>query len=132
MIIGNLLLKRYMGIDIPSLEEAIKELREINSPNTIYDNYKSTNAIKDKHGETFKLFKDIATFGAEIPIEVTIFKSDVKNPEFIRGRSVIFILNVTELLSHCIDLRNQGKIRYTYTNNTSMNGVVHIDIGGIR
>ena len=37
--------------------------------------------------------KDIATFGAEIPIEVTIFKSDVKNPEFIRGRSVIFILN---------------------------------------
>ena len=41
-------------------------------------------------------------------------------------------VNVTELLSHCIDLRNQGKIRYTYTNNTSMNGVVHIDIGGIR
>lgn len=41
-------------------------------------------------------------------------------------------INVTELLSHCIDLRNQGKIRYTYTNNTSMNGVVHIDIGGIR
>ena len=41
-------------------------------------------------------------------------------------------VKVTELLSHCIDLRNQGKIRYTYTNNTSMNGVVHIDIGGIR
>ena len=41
-------------------------------------------------------------------------------------------IKVTELLSHCIDLRNQGKIRYTYTNNTSMNGVVHIDIGGIR
>lgn len=37
--------------------------------------------------------KDIATFGAEIPIEVTIFKSDVKNPEFIRGRSAIFVLN---------------------------------------
>lgn len=41
-------------------------------------------------------------------------------------------VKVTELLSHCIDLRNQGKIRYTYTNNGSMNGVVHIDIGGIR
>lgn len=41
-------------------------------------------------------------------------------------------VNVTELLSHCIDLRNQGKIRYTYTNNTTMNGVVHIDIGGIK
>lgn len=41
-------------------------------------------------------------------------------------------VNVTELLSHCIDLRNQGIIRYTYTNNTNMNGVVHIDIGGVR
>ena len=41
-------------------------------------------------------------------------------------------IKVTDLLSHCIDLRNQGKIRYTYTNNTSMNGVVHIDIGGIK
>lgn len=41
-------------------------------------------------------------------------------------------VNVTELLSHCIDLRNQGKIRYTYTNNTTMNGAVHIDIGGIK
>ena len=41
-------------------------------------------------------------------------------------------VNVSELLSHCIDLRNQGKIRYTYTNNTTMNGVVHIDIGGIK
>lgn len=37
--------------------------------------------------------KDIDTFGAEIPIEVTIFKTDVKNPEFIRQRSVIFLLN---------------------------------------
>lgn len=41
-------------------------------------------------------------------------------------------VKVTDLLSHCIDLRNQGKIRYTYTNNTTMNGVVHIDIGGIK
>ena len=41
-------------------------------------------------------------------------------------------VNVSELLSHCIDLRNKGLIRYTYTNNTSMNGVVHIDIGGVR
>ena len=41
-------------------------------------------------------------------------------------------VKVTELLNHCIDLRNQGKIRYTYTNDTNMKGVVHIDIGGIR
>lgn len=41
-------------------------------------------------------------------------------------------IKVTDLLSHCIDLRNQGKIRYCYTNNTTMNGVVHIDIGGIK
>lgn len=41
-------------------------------------------------------------------------------------------IKVTELLSHCIDLRNQGKIRYTYTNGDNMSGAVHIDIGGIR
>lgn len=37
--------------------------------------------------------KDIATFGAEIPIEVTVFKADVKNDEFIKLRSVIYIVN---------------------------------------
>lgn len=37
--------------------------------------------------------KDTATFGAEIPIEVTIFNNDVGNTEFIKGRSVIFVLN---------------------------------------
>ena len=50
------------------------------------------------------------------------------------GKASDFYVNnvkVTDLLSHCIDLRNQGKIRYTYTNNGSMKGVVHIDIGGI-
>ena len=41
-------------------------------------------------------------------------------------------VKVTELLNHCIDLRNQGKIRYTYTNDSNMKGVVHIDIGGIK
>jgi len=49
---------------------------------------------RDKKYKTLSYaIKDIPTFGAEIPIEVTIFKTDVKNPEFIRGRSVIFILN---------------------------------------
>lgn len=49
---------------------------------------------RDKKYQTLSYaIKDVATFGAEIPIEVTIFKSDVKNPEFIRGRSVIFMLN---------------------------------------
>lgn len=37
--------------------------------------------------------QDIATFGADIPIEVTIFKSEVGNTEFIRQRSIIFTLN---------------------------------------
>ena len=37
--------------------------------------------------------QDIATFGSDIPIEVTVFKSNVENPEFIRQRSVIFTLN---------------------------------------
>lgn len=41
-------------------------------------------------------------------------------------------IKVTELLSHCIDLRNKGIIRYTYTNGDNMSGAVHIDIGGIK
>lgn len=51
------------------------------------------------------------------------------------GRASDFYIsgvNITTLLSYCIDLRNQGKIRYTYTNDTTMKNVVHIDIGGIR
>ena len=49
---------------------------------------------RDKKYKTLSFsITDIPTFGAEIPIEVTIFKSDVKNTEFIKGRSVIFILN---------------------------------------
>lgn len=36
---------------------------------------------------------DTATFGAEIPIEITVFNQTVGNSEFIRGRSVIFTMN---------------------------------------
>lgn len=34
----------------------------------------------------------------------------------------------TELLKYTQNLVAQGKLRYTYTNNSNMNGVVHIDI----
>ena len=49
---------------------------------------------RDKKYKTFSFsIQDTATFGAEIPIEVTVFNQTVKNSEFIRGRSVIFTLN---------------------------------------
>ena len=37
-------------------------------------------------------------------------------------------VSTSTLLSYCQSLVNQGVIAYTYTNNTSMNGVVHINI----
>lgn len=37
-------------------------------------------------------------------------------------------VNVNDLLRYCQSLVNEGVLRYTYTNNGSMNGVVHIDI----
>ena len=37
-------------------------------------------------------------------------------------------VSTSALLSYCQSLVNQGVIAYTYTNNTSMNGVVHINI----
>lgn len=37
-------------------------------------------------------------------------------------------VNTNDLLNYCNKLVNQGILRYTYTNGTNMNGVVHIDI----
>ena len=44
--------------------------------------------------------------------------------------SDFYIQNVStrDLLNYCQSLVNQGILRYTYTNSTNMNGVVHIDI----
>lgn len=38
-------------------------------------------------------------------------------------------VTVRKLLNYCNKLVNNGVIRYAYTNKSSMNGVVHIDIG---
>lgn len=37
-------------------------------------------------------------------------------------------INVYDLLAYCEELVSQGVISYTYTNNTNMNGVVHINL----
>lgn len=37
-------------------------------------------------------------------------------------------ISTSELLKYTQSLVNQGKLRYTYTNSSNMNGVVHIDI----
>lgn len=91
--VGNLLLKRYMGIDIPSLEEAIKELREINSPNTIYDNYKSTNAIKDK-------FRELIGECTDDDKKLIIFIDELD-----RCRPT-FAIETLEAIKHFFDLEN--------------------------
>lgn len=49
-----------------------------------------SNDERDKKNHTLSYSIDI---GDKVPIEVTIFKHGVKNAEFIRHKSVIFILN---------------------------------------
>lgn len=37
-------------------------------------------------------------------------------------------ISASTLLAYTKSLVNQGKLRYTYTNNSNMNGVVHVDV----
>ena len=55
----------------------------------------------------------------------------VQGSRHVLGKaSDIYVQGVSsiELLKYTQSLVNQGKARYTYTNNSNMNGVVHIDI----
>lgn len=55
----------------------------------------------------------------------------VQGSRHVLGKAAdIYIDNVsaTDLLQYCKTLVANGQARYTYTNNSNMNGVVHIDI----
>lgn len=130
-----------------------------NETNTNYNNFKGIKHFKPNEfkchcgcGEKIidirlvKILDDIRDYYNN-PLHITSGVRCPKHNKAVNGSATSFHLStrggkasdiyvdnvkVTELLSHCIDLRNKGIIRYTYTNNTSMNGVVHLDIGGIR
>ena len=55
----------------------------------------------------------------------------VQGSRHVLGKAMDFYIQgvpTQELLSYCQQLVNEGQLRYTYTNNAKMNGVVHIDI----
>lgn len=55
----------------------------------------------------------------------------VQGSKHVLGKAMDFYIQgvpVQELLSYCQQLVNEGQLRYTYTNNANMSGVVHIDI----
>ena len=55
----------------------------------------------------------------------------VAGSKHIYGQAADFYIQgvpVSSVLSYCKQLVNNGTLAYTYTNNTSMNGVVHINI----
>lgn len=55
----------------------------------------------------------------------------VQGSRHVSGKaSDIYVKGVSAstLLAYTKSLVNQGKLRYTYTNNSNMNGVVHVDI----
>ena len=54
----------------------------------------------------------------------------VQGSRHVLGKAADFYIqgvSTSDLLNHCQNLVNQGVLRYTYTNSSSMNGVVHID-----
>lgn len=55
----------------------------------------------------------------------------VQGSRHVSGKaSDIYVKGVSAstLLAYTKSLVNQGKLRYTYTNNSNMNGVVHVDV----
>ena len=55
----------------------------------------------------------------------------VQGSRHVLGKASDFYIkgvSTTDLLNYCRTLVNQGRARYTYTNNTTMKGVVHIDV----
>lgn len=55
----------------------------------------------------------------------------VQGSRHVLGKASDFYIqgvSTQDLLNYCQELVNQGVLRYTYTNNGSMSGVVHIDI----
>lgn len=55
----------------------------------------------------------------------------VQGSRHVLGKASDFYIegvHVNDLLDYCQELVNNGTLRYTYTNSSNMNGVVHIDI----
>lgn len=55
----------------------------------------------------------------------------IKGSEHLKGNAADFYIkgiSTDKLLTYCKQLVKEGKIKYTYTNNKNMKGVVHINI----
>ena len=99
--------------------------------------------------DTVQLLEDIRSYFGDRPIIVT---SGVRCPqhnaevggvqgskhcphdhngEWVGTAADFYVsgISTSTLLRYCQQLVNEGRARYTYTNNAGMNGVVHIDLG---
>lgn len=91
------------------------------------------------------ILEDIRSHFGDKPIVVTSgcrcekyndsLKGSIKGSQHTKGKAVDFYVkgrgkstSVTEVLSYCKQLVREGKLKYTYTNNTNMKGAVHINI----
>lgn len=89
------------------------------------------------------ILEDIRSHFGDKPIIVTSgcrceryndsLKGSIKGSKHTKGKAVDFYIkgkstSVTEVLSYCKQLVREGKLKYTYTNNTNMKGAVHINI----
>ena len=72
----------------------------------------------------------IVTCGSRCQKRNDSLKGSVKNSLHIQGKAIDFIVtgvNKYKVLEYTKSLVRQGKLRYTYTNNTNMGNAIHID-----
>ena len=84
--------------------------------------------IRDHYGKPIVITSGVRCVNHNRKVGGTSQSYHVKNKAadfYVQG------VNVYEVLRYCQTLVNQRVLNYTYTNNTTMKGCVHIDIGTI-
>lgn len=96
--------------------------------------------FKDEDLKVVEILENIRAYFGHKPVIITSGCRCVKHNNKVGGikgsahtlgkAADFYIKGVStqNLLNHCMRLMEQGKIKYTYTNNKNMKGVVHINI----
>ena len=87
--------------------------------------------ILEKIREHFGNKPIIITSGCRCKKHNASLTGSASNSKHLYGKAVDFYIkgvSTSDTLNYCKSLVNNSTLRYTYTNNTNMSGVVHIDI----
>lgn len=97
--------------------------------------------FKDEDLKVVEILERIRAYFGNKPLIVTSgcrcekynskLKGSIQGSKHLTGKACDFYIrgvSTQNLLNYCMKLMRDGKIKYTYTNNTNMRGVVHINI----